>query len=124
MSNLSIFAVDVSSISLLIGVLVAAPIYCVSLAVYRLFLGPIAHFPGPRLTAVTGWYETYLDVWRGGQFTFLVAKWHQQYGPIIRINPTEIHISDPDFHDSAYSSSLHADKLYELEDRFGLPCCI
>ena len=42
-------------------------------------------------------------------------------GPIIRINPKEIHISDPDFHDAAYSPSLHVDKLWELEQRFGLP---
>lgn len=42
-------------------------------------------------------------------------------GLIIRINPTEIHISDPDFYDIAYSSSLPADKFESFRDRFGLP---
>ena len=42
-------------------------------------------------------------------------------GPIIRINPTEIHISDPNFYDLAYSISKPLDKLPHLRDRFGLP---
>ena len=54
--------------------------YVLCLAVYRLFLSPIANFPGSKLTAATGWYETYLDVFKGGQFTFQVEKWHKQYG--------------------------------------------
>ena len=47
---------------------------------YRLYLSPIAKFPGSKLTAATGWYETYLDVFEGGQFTFKIEKWHKQYG--------------------------------------------
>lgn len=42
-------------------------------------------------------------------------------GPIIRINPTEVHIADPNFYDVAYSSSLAINKLEALRDRFGLP---
>lgn len=55
-------------------------IYLLCLGIYRLFLSPIAHFPGSKLTAITGWYETYLDVYKGGQFTFQIEKWHQRYG--------------------------------------------
>ena len=55
-------------------------IYLVLLGLYRLYWSPIASFPGSKLTAVSGWYETYLDVFKGGQFTFQVQKWHQQYG--------------------------------------------
>lgn len=42
-------------------------------------------------------------------------------GPIVRINPTELHIFDPNFHEIAYSSSKAADKLLKFRDRFGLP---
>ena len=55
-------------------------VYLLAVTLYRLYLSPIAHFPGSKLTAVTGWYETYLDVFRGGQFTFQIERWHQQYG--------------------------------------------
>lgn len=55
-------------------VLLALLIYLLSLGIYRLFLSPIAHFPGSKITAVTGWYEIYLDVYKGGQFTFQVEN--------------------------------------------------
>lgn len=55
-------------------------VYLVILAVYRLYLSPIAHFPGAKITIVSGWYETYLDVFKGGQFTFQIERWHEAFG--------------------------------------------
>lgn len=55
-------------------------LYLLVLAVYRLYFSPIAHFPGSKLTAVCGWYETYFEIWKGGQFIFQIEKWHEQYG--------------------------------------------
>lgn len=67
--------------SLWVEVLIASYlVYLVVLALYRLYLSPIAQFPGSKITAVSGWYETYLDVFQGGQFTFQIQKWHEQYG--------------------------------------------
>lgn len=37
----------------------------------------------------------YYDIWLGGQYTFKIIELHKQYGPIIRISPWELHISDP-----------------------------
>ena len=76
--------------------------YTCYLAVLRLYLSPVASFPGPRLAALTFWYEFYYDVIKGGKYTWKIAEWHKQYGPIIRINPFEIHINDPDFYDEIY----------------------
>jgi hypothetical protein len=51
-----------------------------SLAIYRLFFSPLSKFPGPKLAAVTGWVETYHDVFRGGQLIFKLGEWHELYG--------------------------------------------
>ena len=55
-------------------------IYLTSLAVYRLFLHPLAKFPGPKLAALTRYYEAYHDVVRNGQYTFKIAELHKEYG--------------------------------------------
>ncbi|CAG8974513.1 hypothetical protein HYALB_00009048 [Hymenoscyphus albidus] len=73
---------------------------------YRLLLPPLARFPGPRLAAISRWYEAYYDIILGGQYTSKIAELHRrydkQYGPTIRISPHELHIIDPDFFDTVY----------------------
>lgn len=76
--------------------ILAIIVYFVGLGVYRLYFSPISHIPGPKLAALTLWYEFYYDVIVGGQYTFHIAKLHDKYGPIIRINPYEVHVSDPE----------------------------
>ena len=60
---------------------VGLAIYLVSLAVYRLYLSPIAKFPGPRLAALTQWIEAYHELKKpGGQFCWQYRKWHEKCG--------------------------------------------
>jgi hypothetical protein len=62
--------------------LVSCLVYLIALAVYRLYLSPVAKFPGPKLAALTQWYEIYYDVFKngGGQFTFEIRRMHEKYG--------------------------------------------
>ena len=48
--------------------------------VYRLYLSPLAKFPGPKLAAATRWYEFYYDVVKSNRFSWQVQKMHDQYG--------------------------------------------
>lgn len=61
---------------------VMAAVYFASLAFYRLFLHPLAQFPGPKLAAITLYYEAYYDVVQNGQYTFKIAEMHKKYGRI------------------------------------------
>lgn len=55
-------------------------VYCMVVAVYRLHFSPIAKFPGPKLAALTLWYEFYYDVVKRGQYTWEIKRMHEQYG--------------------------------------------
>ncbi|KAM0802677.1 oxoglutarate/iron-dependent oxygenase [Usnea florida] len=78
-------------------VVVSFVLYGVLLCAYRLTLHPLAQFPGPRLAAVTFFYEFYHDYFRGGQYLFHIRDMHAKYGHIVRISPDELHINDPSF---------------------------
>lgn len=87
---------------------------------------------GDHILAITYWYETYYEVYKGGQFFRVIDEMHAKYGscfssslssrestramnnrhsaytaitgPIIRITPNEVHFDDPDFNDVLYPS--------------------
>ncbi|GAB1216557.1 hypothetical protein ATERTT37_005773 [Aspergillus terreus] len=104
------------------GILLAFSVYQFFKAIYRLYFHPLSKIPGPRLTAATHLYEFYYDVILGGKFLFQIEKMHQTYGPIVRINPREVHISDPTFYDEIYASStVKRDKDPHLVRIFGAP---
>ena len=79
--------------------------------------------PLPRNPSDSSRYEAYYDLYLGGQYTFKIIELHKQYGPIIRISPWELHISDPDFYDTIYASSASGhkrDKYDWFTKSFGL----
>ncbi|KAI0410652.1 putative flavonoid 3-hydroxylase [Xylaria grammica] len=102
-----------------------AVLYVVALLIYRLYFHPLAKFPGPRLPAATSWYEAYFDLFTptGGQFMYEIKRMHEVYGPIVRINPHELHVSDPEWLDTIFCSPKHGhrDKYAPSALLTGLP---
>ncbi|KAI2608566.1 cytochrome P450 [Hypoxylon fragiforme] len=102
----------------------AAILYSFALGIYRLYFHPLTKIPGPKLAALTGWYEAYFELFHkglGGQYTFHIQELHKIYGPIVRINPHEVHIDDPNFYSTIYTNREGYDKPENLKWRFGSP---
>ncbi|KAL8853948.1 MAG: hypothetical protein Q9221_001256 [Calogaya cf. arnoldii] len=99
----------------------AVATYVVAGVFYRLYISPLAQFPGPRLAASTYWFEFYYDLIKGGRFQSQIAKMHEQYGPIVRINPREIHIQDIEFYNQFYRRENKLDKYPGQTKMFGMP---
>lgn len=66
--------------ALLWGSVLLAATYLVGLTIHRLLLHPLARIPGPRIAALTGWYEFYWDCPKQGQYVFRIQEMHKIYG--------------------------------------------
>lgn len=73
---------------------------------YRLYFSPTAKFPGSKLAGASYWHETYFDVIKGHSYIWKIKEMHEEYGPVIRTNPDDVHIHDPDFFDDLYLLKL------------------
>ncbi|MCJ1252172.1 hypothetical protein MMC30_009411 [Trapelia coarctata] len=104
------------------GAVAAVALYTLYGALYRLYLAPVAKFPGPKLTALTFWYEFYYDVIKCGSYVYRIKEMHEEYGPIVRINPYELHVIDTDlnFINQLYPSvGKEVDKFWWSAGMFG-----
>ncbi|KUI64499.1 Trichodiene oxygenase [Cytospora mali] len=99
--------------------------YQVFLAVYRVYFSPLSRIPGPKLAALTYLYESYYEIVLGGQYFKRVAQMHEQYGPIVRVTPNEIHFNDPEFIDMVYPTiGRKTNKPVWFAQRTGTPYSI
>lgn len=67
-----------TSVPLAAGIVVLASI--VYTIVYRIYLTPLARFPGPKLAAVSKAYQFYFDVLKAGKLPFELVRLHERYG--------------------------------------------
>ncbi|KAI0150369.1 putative cytochrome P450 [Xylariaceae sp. FL1272] len=93
--------------------------YLAGLVFYRLYLSPLSKFPGPKLAIIAKWYEFYYDVVLRGQYTLQIQRMHKTYGPIVRINPFELHIEDSVYWDELYLRHKEYERYEWMSGRFG-----
>ncbi|TGO48155.1 hypothetical protein BCON_0249g00030 [Botryotinia convoluta] len=97
--------------------LILSLILTIAEATRRLYVHSLADIPGPKLAALTWWYEFYFDVIQPGQYVFKIQELHKQYGPIVRITSDELHIQDVGFLDTVYAPSASPRDKYEYQLR-------
>ena len=71
---------QVTTIQLVLIPVFLFPLWLVVEGVRRLFFTNLAHIPGPRLAALTSWYEFYYDVVKPGQYVWKIKELHAEYG--------------------------------------------
>ncbi|KAK8133243.1 hypothetical protein PG999_001416 [Apiospora kogelbergensis] len=77
-------------------------LHCIITVIYRLYFHPLAKFPGPKIAAATHLYEVAWDYFGKGAYLYEIERMHLKYGPIIRVNPSEISINDHDYYSTVY----------------------
>jgi hypothetical protein len=106
------FPLNVALRAFVIGLIV----YTCCLVIWRLFFHPLRKIPGPKLAAITYWYEFYQDVILQGNYVKVYPDLHKQYGtmsaldinvsnyrltlstgPVVRVSPDRVHINDPEY---------------------------
>jgi hypothetical protein len=69
------------------------------LAIYRRYFHPLAEIPGPTIPALSRLYLW----WYNTQSPTFIEECHAIYGPVVRIAPNEVHLSDPYNYETIYS---------------------
>jgi hypothetical protein len=84
-----------------------------SIALYRLFLHPLARVPGPKIAAISNVWHAY-HARNGGMFE-LACTLHQKYGEVVRVGPDELWFNSMEAFDKIYSVLMSfMMELYDL----------
>ncbi|KAL7892318.1 cytochrome P450 [Trichoderma sp. SZMC 28014] len=88
--------------------------YLVFIAIYNLTLHPLAKFPGPFFCRISGLPQLYYEAILNGKFMPEIDKYHEKYGPVVRINPNELHIKDSSMYHAVYKNNAFTKDSYAL----------
>ncbi|OJD32106.1 benzoate 4-monooxygenase cytochrome p450 [Diplodia corticola] len=96
--------------------------YTLTIAIYRLTFHPLANIPGPKLAAITQLYQTFYCYYRNeSRFYQHIDHLHEQYGPVVRITPSEVSLNDPSNYGKIYHVGTKYYKAASYYRVFGAP---
>ena len=78
-------------------------LYLLQTLIRRRYFHPLSHIPGPLLWTLSDLPIWYHYVIKGGRLLHVLPSLHERYGPVVRISPNEVHLSDPANYDKIYS---------------------
>lgn len=86
---------------------------------YPLYFSPLSRIPGPKLYALTKWRLAWED-WCGRR-TRTIHELHQEYGPVVRIGPNEVHFNSLTALRTLYgpASGFGRTSFYRMFDVYG-----
>ncbi|KAF2084174.1 cytochrome P450 monooxygenase-like protein [Saccharata proteae CBS 121410] len=85
---------------------------------YNLYLHPMVRFPGPRAAAATRLWKAWIECVQEKSFCHELEKLHEQYGPVMRVGPNELHFADPQAYQDIYNNKNRWDKEERLYHSF------
>ena len=69
-----------NAIQALVGGTILGTLWTLWKVIQRLYFHPLAAIPGPKLAAVTFWYEIYYNIVKPGMFIWEIKRMHEAYG--------------------------------------------
>ncbi|ODV85091.1 hypothetical protein CANARDRAFT_8219 [[Candida] arabinofermentans NRRL YB-2248] len=88
-----------------------------SFFLYPLFFHPLSKIPGPSICALTKYWILYQS-WSENRNRYVDAL-HLKYGPIVRIGPSEVDISDADYLKDIYVNNFDKSSFYAQFGNYG-----
>ncbi|KAL4256656.1 cytochrome P450 family protein [Pleurotus pulmonarius] len=101
--------------------LTLAFLFCGVTVFRRLYAHPLSAFKGPRLAAITRWYQGYYDIIKHGGLLRQVNYLHELYGPVVRIGPNELSFRDATAFSDIYNAGSKFTKDPSFYQCFALP---
>lgn len=85
-----------------IAIFTTCALSIILVAVYRLLFHPLAALPGPKLAAISPWWQIRKII---GAKPYELAL-HDEYGPVVRTAPNEVVCNSKEAFDAIYSMAL------------------
>jgi cytochrome P450 len=92
-------------------------VHITTTCIYRRYYHPLAKIPGPFLPAVTKLYQSYFNC----RYYLDIERLHDQYGPVVRITPEEVHIAT---NSDDYEKIYHVGSKYAKSPNFYNALCV
>ena len=71
---------EMAGVSLTWTLFLLSALYFVTRCIYNAYFHPLRKIPGPRLAAMTPFYDFWYDVVKGGPYLWEIRRMHEIYG--------------------------------------------